>query len=156
MFDDQIHEDPTGDIALRTTISDIVAKRDAALAKFSAAATALDAAYAITAEAEQIAKDAHHGKKYCGGHGQSEAFDNLHRGRFDGDASLKAARKELDARTWSFLIDHTGLDELMLLAECSIQLPASGTAKPRKRFSASWLTIRPKSPRTMCAPRSAR
>ncbi len=103
-----------GDVALRATISEICGQRDLAIAKYGEAAAMLAKGYDLAKEAADIARRAHHGRDFYGAdHEQADAFKRLFGDRFDPEKSITAARKAVDAKTWMFLRDLTGLDRLM-------------------------------------------
>lgn len=103
-----------GDIALRATISEICGQRDLALKTYGEAAAMLERGYALAKEAADIARKAHHGLDFYGAdHERADSFQRLFGDRFDAEKSVQAARKAVDAKTWMFLRDLTGLDRLM-------------------------------------------
>lgn len=101
-------------LALPSDIGRICAARDAALAKMTEAADALDAAYKISLEASEIASMAHtSGGHYAGDRSNNKHYEHLFRGKFDKAASIEVYREHLDARVWTSLIDSTGIRDLM-------------------------------------------
>lgn len=104
----------TTEIAFRKSIADTCRERDAAFAKYAEAARALDTAYDISKEAAALALRAAGGLEWDGAdHQRREAFQKLHRDRFDRAESLEAARKAIDARVWSHLLEFAGIERLM-------------------------------------------
>jgi len=98
----------------QATIAEICAARDAALARIREAASTIARGFALSAEADKLARRAHHGA--CAAlcrHTESEHYDRLFGRFFDPERSVEVYRKSLDAATWSYLIDHCGFDRLM-------------------------------------------
>lgn len=104
--------EPTGLIPA-TKVATIVGARDAALEKARRAAALLAAGHQLAAEAALLATQAHGDATFHDvDHAAREAFGHLFR-PFDGDASVEAFRKHLDARTWVRLVDMAGIRQLM-------------------------------------------
>lgn len=103
-----------GALAAPINIESICIARELALEKIAEGAAALRAAYAITREAAEIAKGAHHGwHSPRTDRREDEQRANLFPGDFDAEASIEAYRRDLDAAIWSRLIEETGLCRLM-------------------------------------------
>ncbi len=100
--------------ALKTEIRAIVDARDAAIAKIIEAAETLENAYALSKEAERLAAKAHMGRKFYGlDRSERGDFKALFRDGFDLEASVETYRQQVDASIWTYLLEHTGMTEMM-------------------------------------------
>ena len=100
--------------AIKSQIQDIVAARDAAMQKIAQAADALDAAYALTAEADALARQAQMGRKYWGlDRSSNNHFQALYPNGFKPAESVEIFRRQLDASVWSHLWETTGIRDMM-------------------------------------------
>lgn len=107
-------EKPASVPAIKSQIQDIVAARDAAMQKIAQAADALDAAYALTAEADALARQAQMGRKYWGvDRTSNNHFQALYANGFKPAESVEVFRRQLDASVWSHLWETTGIREMM-------------------------------------------
>lgn len=97
----------------RTTVTEKVAARDAALKRFREAAELRARSLQAAHEAEDYAKQAHEGAQfYDVDHARQEAYRAAF-ARFDVEESVEAFRRSLDARTWMHLIELTNIRRLM-------------------------------------------
>lgn len=96
-----------------TTVSRIVAHRDAAIAKIEEAADAIEAGVRLAAAAAKFAEQAHGAAAF----GAVDRREESHYGRlfvgFDRARSIEAFRRQVDARTWINLVEMTGMKGLM-------------------------------------------
>lgn len=100
--------------ALKTEIGAIVDARDAAIAKIQEAAQTLERAYAMSKEADAIAAKAHMGRKFYGiDRTERGDFKALFRESFDLEASVETYRQQTDASIWTYLLEMTGMSEMM-------------------------------------------
>ncbi|SFO26398.1 Methyltransferase domain-containing protein [Roseovarius lutimaris] len=100
--------------AVTSQIEDIVAARDAALAKITEAAATLEAAYTLTDEANAFARKAQCGRKYWGiDRTHNKHYEHLSQQGFDAAQSVETYRRQLDASVWSYLLEETGIRDLM-------------------------------------------
>lgn len=100
--------------ALTSRIDDIVAARDAALAKVGEAAATLGQAYALSQEAAGFARKARSGRSYLGiDRTSSKHYSVLFADGFDAEQSIETYRKQLDASVWTYLYEETGIREMM-------------------------------------------
>jgi hypothetical protein len=100
--------------ALKSRIEDIVAARDAALAKARAAAATLEQAYGLSQEAAAFAKEAQCGRRYWGvDRSSSKHYSALFRDGFDAAQSVETFRRQLDASVWTYLHEETGIRDMM-------------------------------------------
>ncbi len=101
--------------AITSQIEDIVAARDAALAKITESAATLEAAYALTDEANAFARKAQCGRKYWGiDRTHDKHYTHLFQQGFDAAQSVETYRRQLDASIWSYLLEETGIREALL------------------------------------------
>ncbi len=101
------------DILPRTTIVDICAHRDAALAKMEQAAELLRRGHELAGEAQELAQCAHGESRFhLRDRSQDSAYQRLFLA-FDPERSLAVYRRQLDARVWMHLVAMTGLSDLM-------------------------------------------
>jgi len=97
----------------RTTICEIVAYRNAALAKMDQAIQTIQDGHSLAEEALELAEVAH--KKtpfYLNDRTRQDSYQRIFK-RFDADASRAVYRQQLDAQIWMYLISATGLTNLM-------------------------------------------
>ncbi|MCT4557238.1 MAG: DUF4942 domain-containing protein [Pelagimonas sp.] len=107
-------EQPAPVPALTSQIEDIVAARDAALAKIADAAGALQGAYELAEEANAFARKAQCGRKYWGvDRTHNKHYTNLFPNGFNPAESVEIFRRQLDASVWSYLWESTGIRDLM-------------------------------------------
>ncbi|RYG90047.1 DUF4942 domain-containing protein [Loktanella sp. IMCC34160] len=100
--------------ALTSRIEDIVAARDAALAKIQEAVATLDLAYGLSKEAAAFAKKAQHGRKYRGlDRTGSKHYSIMFPDGFDAAQSVETFRRQLDASVWTYLYEDTGIRDMM-------------------------------------------
>ncbi len=100
--------------ALTSRIEDIVAARDASLAKVQEAAATLEQAYALSKEAAAFAKEAQCGRKYWGlDRTGSKHYSVLFPEGFDAAQSVETFRRQLDASVWTYLYEETGIRDMM-------------------------------------------
>jgi len=103
----------SSDLLPRTTVTAIVAHRDAAFAKINEAADALASGYALAEEARKLSVGAHNEAVFhLSDRSKSAAYRALFE-RFDRDKSVESFRQQLDARTWMNLLAQTGVNNLM-------------------------------------------
>lgn len=100
-----------GAIVPRSTISAVAQARELALAKMLEAMSHLDAAQARVAEAFQASEGAHRG--FAPLITQGNPLSDLRREKLDLDSLCKAYRNHLDTGIWTFLIDHSGMGDMM-------------------------------------------
>lgn len=110
-----VEGNPTANLpSTRSHIETIVAARDAAMAKITKAADTLDAAYALTAEANSYARQAHSGRMYWGlDRSANSHYTALSSTGFDKAESVEIYRRQLDAAVWSHLLEFTGIRDMM-------------------------------------------
>ena len=113
MFDDGAAQAaPTP--ALTSRIDDIVAARDAALAKVTEATAQLQMAYDMSHEASSFAKQATSGRQYWGlDRTGSKHYSVLFPDGFDPAQSIETYRRQLDASVWTRLYEETGIRDMM-------------------------------------------
>ncbi|WP_179381285.1 DUF4942 domain-containing protein [Jannaschia marina] len=100
--------------ALTSRIDDIVAARDASLAKVQEAAATLERAYALSKDAAAFAKQAQCGRKYWGlDRTGSKHYSVLFPDGFDPARSVETFRRQLDASVWTYLYEETGIRDMM-------------------------------------------
>lgn len=100
--------------ALKTEIRTIVDARNAAMAKIREAAETLERAYHLSKEAEGFANKANMGRKFYGmDRSERGDFQALFRDKFDLEASVETYRQQTDASIWTYLLELTGLTEMM-------------------------------------------
>ena len=104
---------PATDLVPHNVVSEIVAHRDAALARMREAVELMGRGQLLVSEAESFAASAHRGARaeHDDGH-KGEAYRRLF-APLDPAASLDAYRRQLDARVWMHIYTRTGLDRLM-------------------------------------------
>lgn len=100
-----------GAIVPRSTISAVAQARELALAKMLEAMSHLDAAQARVAEAFKAAEGAHRG--FAPLITQGNPLSDLRREKLELDSLCKAYRNHLDTGIWTFLIDHSGMGDMM-------------------------------------------
>lgn len=97
----------------RTTLSEIVAHRNAAMVEIDRAVELIAEGYRRSEKAEELAKRAHGSAVFYGeDRTKLEDYRRLF-GDFDPEASRAAYRAQLDAQVWTNLMTLTGLDTLM-------------------------------------------
>lgn len=97
----------------RTTISEVVAARDAALAAAREAASVLHRGRALAEQAAGYATQANAGRRFhLVDHAANDAYGRLF-ARIDPAASVEAFRRHLDASTWLHLLDLARISDLM-------------------------------------------
>lgn len=109
-----IHTDiPTGQLpAIQNEIGDIVSYRDEALATFDEALEGLEAVFATSARALELAKRANGGRS-AGNSMGGERAEALFRGFFEPEKAREKLREDLDASIWRNLLDRSGMRDLM-------------------------------------------
>ena len=103
----------TTDIVSRTTIIEIVAYRDAALAKMLDAINTIAQGHVLADDALKLAEVAHKGASFhLAEHSNQETYSRIFK-PFDAKASFEVYRKAMDARIWMHLIQISGMDKMM-------------------------------------------
>lgn len=97
----------------RTTITEIVAHRDSAIAKIRQAANLLRDGHELAKEAQDSAQNAHGAATFTlSDRSKSNAYARLFL-RFDADESVEVYRQQIDARVWMHLVSLTGMEHMM-------------------------------------------
>lgn len=105
----------TNHLVPSNVVTEIVAQRDAALAKVSEALTHIASAAEAMRAANTYANGAHQGRRFHG----LDRTSSVHFQRLDvpaevsAEASLEAYRQHLDAAVWTHLMERTGMEALM-------------------------------------------
>lgn len=103
-----------GALIAPANLRSIVEARDKALALIERAARALDDAYAVTADAAEIARAAHGGwHSPRTDRAEEKNRTALFRGTYDAEDSIAAFRSDLDAAIWTRLLEESGLRRIM-------------------------------------------
>jgi len=101
------------EILPRPTLAAIVSHRDTAIAKMKEAVDLLESGFAAAEDALKHAEGAYGGAVFeASDYSRLESYRALFQ-RFEGESSLDAFRKQVDARTWVNLISLTGMRNLM-------------------------------------------
>lgn len=97
----------------RTVITEIVAYRDAALAKMREAITAMGQGATLAEEAEVLAKQAHNGVHFIHKiRTNTDTYARIFSPIREGE-SLELYRQNLDAKVWMHLLSRTGMEKMM-------------------------------------------
>ncbi len=102
------------EIAVRTTLLEMVKARDLALDRMRASAEATVLAKTLADEAKQVAAGALHGfAAHIEDTARQYRVNSLYHGDFNIDAALREYRRKLDADFWTALFGRVGISRLM-------------------------------------------
>jgi hypothetical protein len=105
---------PGNELALTSSVDEMCAARDAAMAGITKAASAIQDGYRLASEANEHARRAHNGAQFHISDEKSRKdYNALFGSGFDTAASVDAYRRDLDSAVWTNIIDRLGISDLM-------------------------------------------